>query len=76
MVVRAGWYGREGQRRQRWKCTTVEGDTHRFAEVLPRIVNGSAEHECQDGATSLEPREGGPLRGCTGSPRVRLPLSW
>lgn len=60
VVVRAGWYGREGQRRQRWKCTPPEGDPHRFAEVLPRIVAGSAEHVCPDCATSLEPWEGQP----------------
>ena len=60
MVVRAGWYGREGQRRQRWKCTPVTGEPHRFAEVLPRIVSGSAEHVCPDCATSLEPWEGQP----------------
>lgn len=60
IVVRAGWYGREGQRRQRWKCTPVTGEVHRFAEVLPRIVSGSAEHVCPDCATSLEPWEGQP----------------
>lgn len=59
-MVRAGWYGREGQRRQRWKCTPVSGEVHRFAEVLPRIVSGSAEHVCPDCATSLEPWEGQP----------------
>jgi hypothetical protein len=60
VVVRAGWYGREGQRRQRWKCTPVNGEAHRFAEVLPRIVTGSADHVCPDCATSLEPWEGQP----------------
>jgi len=60
VVVRAGWYGREAQRRQRWKCTPVTGEPHRFAEVLPRIVSGSAEHVCPDCATSLEPWEGQP----------------
>ena len=57
--MRAGWYGREGQRRQRWKCTPVGGEVHRFAEVLPRIVSGP-EHVCPDCATSLEPWEGQP----------------
>ncbi len=46
VVVRAGWYGRQGQRRQRWKCTPGTGEVHRFAEVLPRIVSGAAEHVC------------------------------
>ncbi len=60
VVVRAGWYGRQGQRRQRWKCTPGTGEVHRFAEVLPRIVSGAAEHVCPDCATSLEPWEGQP----------------
>jgi hypothetical protein len=60
VVVRAGWYGRDGQRRQRWKCSPATGEVHRFAEVLPRIVSGSAEHVCPDCATSLEPWEGQP----------------
>jgi hypothetical protein len=60
VVVRAGWYGREGQRRQRWKCTPATGEVHRFAEVLPRIVSGAAEHVCPDCATALEPWEGQP----------------
>lgn len=60
VVVRSGWYGREGQRRQRWKCTPVKGAPHRFAELLPRIVSGSGEHVCPDCATSLEPWEGQP----------------
>ena len=60
LVVRAGWYGREGQRRQRWKCTPADGQAHRFAEVLPRIVSGAEEHVCPDCATSLEPWEGQP----------------
>ena len=60
VVVRDGWYGRTGQRRQRWRCTPAEGRSHRFAEVLPRIVTGSAEHVCPDCATSLEPWEGQP----------------
>lgn len=59
-VVRAGWYGRAGQRRQRWLCRPVEGEPHRFAEVLPRIVASAAEHVCADCATQLEPWEGQP----------------
>jgi hypothetical protein len=60
VVVRSGWYGRGGQRRQRWKCTPVKGAPHRFAEVLPRIVAGSGGHVCADCATSLEPWQGQP----------------
>ena len=60
LVVRAGWYGRAGQRRQRWKCTPLKGGSHRFAEMLPRIVVASAEHVCPDCATALEPWEGQP----------------
>ena len=60
LVVRAGWYGRVGQRRQRWKCVPSKGQPHRFAEVLPRIVSGSVEPVCPDCATSLEPWEGQP----------------
>jgi hypothetical protein len=60
VVVRAGWYGRQGQRRQRWKCTPVGEQVHRFAEVLPRIVSGSVDPVCPDCATSLEPWEGQP----------------
>ena len=60
LVVRSGWYGRAGQRRQRWKCTPANGEPHRFAEVLPRIVGGAQEHVCPDCATSLEPWEGQP----------------
>ena len=59
MVVRAGWYGRAGQRRQRFKCTTAEG-SHRFAEALPRIVNEASAHVCPDCATTVEPWEGQP----------------
>jgi len=60
VVVRAGWYGRAGQRRQRWKCTPLGEQEHRFAEVLPRIVSGSVDPVCPDCATSLEPWEGQP----------------
>ena len=60
VVVRAGWYGRAGQRRQRWLCRPDEGQPHRFAEVLPRIVASPSEHVCSDCATQLEPWEGQP----------------
>jgi hypothetical protein len=60
LVVRAGWYGHERQRRQRWQCTPADGPAHRFAEVLPRIVSGAEGHVCPDCATSLEPWEGQP----------------
>lgn len=60
VVVRDGWYGRAGQRRQRWRCTPADGKPHRFTEVLPRIVTGAGEHVCRDCATALEPWEGQP----------------
>lgn len=60
VVVRAGWYGRASQRRQRWKCTPATGQAHRFAEVLPRIVSGAVDPVCPDCATTLEPWEGQP----------------
>lgn len=62
VVVRAGWYGRPGQLRQRWWCRPVDGaEPHRFTEVLPRIVTGDgAEHACGECATALEPWEGQP----------------
>jgi hypothetical protein len=59
-VVRAGWYGRAGQRRQRWLCRPEEGESHRFAEVLPRIVASASGQVCSDCATQLEPWEGQP----------------
>jgi hypothetical protein len=59
-VVRAGWYGRPGQRRQRWLCTPAQGAAHRFTEVLPRIVTGSVAPVCPDCATTLEAWEGQP----------------
>lgn len=59
-VVRAGWYGREGQRRQRWLCRPLAGQPHRFAETLPRIVDPRAAHACAECATALEPWEGQP----------------
>ena len=59
-VVRAGWYGRAGQRRQRWLCRPDEGEPHRFAELLPRIVASASGHVCSDCATQLEPWEGQP----------------
>ena len=60
LVVRAGWYGREGQRRQRWKCVPSDGEPHRFAEMLPRIVSGPVAPVCPDCATTLEEWEGQP----------------
>ena len=60
VVTRDGWYGRVGQRRQRWRCTPTTGKAHRFTEVLPRIVSGGEEHVCPDCATALEPWEGQP----------------
>jgi hypothetical protein len=60
-VVRAGWYGSDTQRRQRWLCTPANGERHRFAENLPRIVaGGRAAHACDECATTLEPWEGQP----------------
>ena len=59
-VVRAGWYGREGQRRQRWLCRPKAGPAHRFAETLPRIVDPRSAHACAECATTLEPWEGQP----------------
>jgi hypothetical protein len=62
VVVRAGWYGRAGQKRQRWWCRPSDGQPqHRFTEVLPRIVSDAAEgQECAECATALEPWEGQP----------------
>jgi hypothetical protein len=72
-VVRAGWYGRDGQKRQRWPCTPKSGKPHRFTETLPRIVGGEADedggHACELCATRLEPWQGQPaprLYGFTG----------
>jgi hypothetical protein len=62
VVVRAGWYGRPGQQRQRWWCRPRDGSAaHRFTETLPRIVTGDGgEHACGECATTLEPWEGQP----------------
>jgi len=57
--VRAGWYGRAGQRRQRWWCVPAGGGRHRFTEVLPRLAGGGAG-TCLECATELEPWEGQP----------------
>jgi hypothetical protein len=62
-VVRAGWYGREGQRRQRWVCKPDRHDRatwHRFAEVLPRMGTPGHSRECDECATELEAWEGQP----------------
>lgn len=62
VVVRAGWYGRPGQQRQRWWCRPVDGALpHRFTETLPRIVQASESRQgCSECATTLEPWEGQP----------------
>lgn len=62
VVVRAGWYGRAGQQRQRWWCRPRDGaQAHRFTETLPRIVTGDGgEQACGECATTLEPWEGQP----------------
>jgi hypothetical protein len=61
IVVRAGWYGRAGQRRQRWLCTPKTAKAHRFTETLPRLVDTRVEvHVCDECATALEPWEGQP----------------
>ena len=60
-MVRAGWYGREGQQRQRWWCHPKTGQPHRFTETLPRIVAQTGEeHACTACQTRLEPWEGLP----------------
>lgn len=60
-VVRAGWYGREGQRRQRWWCQPKTGERHRFTETLPRITSGDGQpHACAQCQTTLEAWEGQP----------------
>ncbi len=61
-MVRAGWYGRPGQQRQRWWCRPRDGrGAHRFTETLPRIVAGDeAGQACGECATALEPWEGQP----------------
>jgi len=59
-VVRAGWYGQPGHRRQRWWCRPESGQRHRFTEVLPRIVDTTSEHVCTECTTTLEPWEGQP----------------
>lgn len=60
-VVRAGWYGREGQRRQRWWCQPKTGERHRFTETLPRITAGLGDaHSCVECQTTLQPWEGQP----------------
>lgn len=58
--MRAGWYGREGQRRRRWLCRPSVSPAHRFAETLPRIVDPRSAHACAECATRLEPWEGQP----------------
>ncbi len=59
-VVRAGWYGSEGNRRQRWWCRPRSGAPHRFTEVLPRVVRGGSEgrHTCRECSSELDPWQG------------------
>jgi len=60
-VVRAGWYGQPGHRRQRWWCRAGSGERHRFTEVLPRIVDVTVSGRvCEECTTRLEPWEGQP----------------
>ena len=60
-VVRAGWYGRPGHRRQRWLCRPDSGDCHRFTEVLPRIVGAPVTVRVgAERVTTLAPGEGQP----------------
>ena len=56
-VVRDGWYGKPGHRRQRWRCRPVNGDPkHRFTPVLTR--QGQPHPFCVECSTGLEPWEG------------------
>jgi hypothetical protein len=57
-VVRAGWYGRPPDRRQRWLCRPESGDAHRFTELLPR--READRSLCRSCFTQLEPWEGQP----------------
>lgn len=69
LVVRAGWAGKEGRRRQRWQCSPPDGAaSHRFFEVLPRI-EAQSDH-CLECSTALEAWEGQPApRGYVWSAR-------
>src|SRR5262245_28240154 len=82
-VLRDGWFGKPGQRRQRWRCVRGAGDDqvfHKFFEPLPRLVRHGDEegHACPECATQLEPWEGQPaprLYGFTARD-VALTLTW
>ncbi len=57
MVVRDGWYGKPGHRRQRWRCRPSNGDPkHRFTPLLTR--QGQPHPYCVECSTGLEPWEG------------------
>lgn len=57
VVVRDGWYGKPGHRRQRWRCRPSNGDPkHRFTPVLTR--QGEPHPYCVECSTGLEPWEG------------------
>lgn len=56
-VVRDGWYGKLGHRRQRWQCRPANGDPrHRFTPILTR--QGEPHAYCVECSTGLEPWEG------------------
>ena len=56
-TVRAGWYGKDPYRRQRWKCVPANGaSAHRFAEPLPR--RAVLETHCSECSTRLDQWEG------------------
>lgn len=58
-VVRVGWYGTPGNRRQRWLCKPKAGQPHKFSEQLPRVVRTvGPDHVCPECSTELEPWEG------------------
>lgn len=60
-VVRGGWYGAPGRRRQRWWCHPKTGEPHRFTETLPRLVAETSQaHSCPECQTELAPWEGQP----------------
>lgn len=60
-MLRAGWYGAPGRRRQRWWCVQENGERHRFTEVLPRLVSDpTSDAACDQCQTTLEPWEGLP----------------
>lgn len=56
-IVRDGWYGKPPHRRQRWRCTPLNGDPkHRFTPVLRR--QGHPDGYCVECSTGLEAWEG------------------